>query len=439
MGMRKLLLAGFVAISVGVGWGATASADDLYSTDFESMSVGTINGQDGWMVGNGDGTSTDGMVLDDGTGNQVLQVLAGENFADPESRLYSAVSTRRYQVITLWFMTLDGGIPHWWMDHWHVDGVDAIFWWSNGVANNANPGSPPSMFNQGEWHQVGIEVDQDSGMLNAVMFDGYWQPEDDSAGAGGPGPHDRFLLQGLGAEERLWIDDLSVTDRDDSVLCDPVLYVSFPPSGDPQSWIDGLNVSVNGAVVPPPGCPIITRIEWNWGDGSVNDSWFPATHTYGTPGNYTVTVTAFNEVGNSSTKMEMLQDVGGGELEVLIDIKPGSEPNCININGHGLITVAVLGASDFDVAQIDAGSLAFGGLAVQTKVKGNLHCSHDDVSGDPVGLPDGYMDLVCHFVDTVGFEWDFETGTAELNGSLQEQYGSTRFRGIDTICIVPPE
>ncbi len=91
------------------------------------------------------------------------------------------------------------------------------------------------------------------------------------------------------------------------------------------------------------------------------------------------------------------------------------------------------------VTRIDAWSLVFGGLAINATGDGNPHCSYDDVSGDPAGVPDGLMDLVCHFIDAVGFEWDSETDTAELTGSLQEQYGSTGFRGTDAICIVPPE
>ncbi len=83
--------------------------------------------------------------------------------------------------------------------------------------------------------------------------------------------------------------------------------------------------------------------------------------------------------------------------------------------------------------------MVFGGLAVNATGDGNPHCSYADVSGDPAGVADGFTDLVCHFVDAEGFEWDPDTDTAELTGSLQEQYGSTGFRGTDAFCIVPPE
>lgn len=36
-----------------------------------------------------------------------------------------------------------------------------------------------------------------------------------------------------------------------------------------------------------------------------------------------------------------------------IDVKPGSEPNCFNINGQGVIPVAILGSADFNVSDIN--------------------------------------------------------------------------------------
>ena len=58
-----------------------------------------------------------------------------------------------------------------------------------------------------------------------------------------------------------------------------------------------------------------------------------------------------------------------GAFRVLIDIKPGSNPNCVNINSHGVIPVAVLGSAVFDAAQIEPASLNFAGLTA--RVKGN--------------------------------------------------------------------
>lgn len=124
-----------------------------------------------------------------------------------------------------------------------------------------------------------------------------------------------------------------------------------------------------------------------------------------------------------------------------VDIKPGSYPNCFNINGHGVIPVAILGSADFDVNQIDIFTLSFGGLAVRVKGNNRPQCSFEDVSGDftyPEGAPDGYVDLVCQFVDDAG-TWVPGDSTATVNGNLLTEYGGTPIEGSDSICIRPPE
>ena len=123
-------------------------------------------------------------------------------------------------------------------------------------------------------------------------------------------------------------------------------------------------------------------------------------------------------------------------LPVEIDIKPGSYPNCLNMNGHGLITVAILGSDTFEANQIDISTLKFAGLDVRVKGNSKPQCSIEDVSGDftdPAGAPDGYDDLVCHFVDYAD-AWSPDNGTATLKGALLD---GTPIEGTDTICIVP--
>ena len=112
---------------------------------------------------------------------------------------------------------------------------------------------------------------------------------------------------------------------------------------------------------------------------------------------------------------------------VAIDIKPGSDPNCININGHGVIPVAVLGSEDFDVSQIDPASLSFGGLEVRVRGNKGPLCSVE-YSNDDMDL-----DLVCHFEDDPT-NWEVGNGEATLTGNLID---GTPFEGIDSICIVP--
>lgn len=116
-----------------------------------------------------------------------------------------------------------------------------------------------------------------------------------------------------------------------------------------------------------------------------------------------------------------------GSIEVLIDIKPGSYPNSLNINGNGVIPVAVLGSESFDVTQIDRSTLLFAGLPVRVKGNGAPQCSISDVNGD------GYNDLVCQFVDNVD-DWLPGDAEATLAGNLLD---TTPFAGTDTIRIVP--
>ena len=115
-------------------------------------------------------------------------------------------------------------------------------------------------------------------------------------------------------------------------------------------------------------------------------------------------------------------------IPVYIDIKPGSYPNCINNNGHGVIPVAILGNFDFDVDLIDPESVVLEGLMVKAVGKGNKLLAHyEDVNLD------GFTDLVLQIQDVDGA---FQEGTTEaiLMGSL---YSGTPIEGTDEICIVP--
>jgi hypothetical protein len=123
-------------------------------------------------------------------------------------------------------------------------------------------------------------------------------------------------------------------------------------------------------------------------------------------------------------------------LSVGLDIKPASNTNCLQMNGNGVIPVAILGRADFAVSQIDPPTLRFAGLAVRVKGNGSPQCAYEDVGGNgtaPQGAPDGYPDLVCKFVDDPE-HWNPGNGIATLTGALKN---GTAIEGIDSICIVP--
>jgi hypothetical protein len=116
-----------------------------------------------------------------------------------------------------------------------------------------------------------------------------------------------------------------------------------------------------------------------------------------------------------------------GAFDVRIDVKPGSDPNCFNINGAGVVPVAILGSATFDATQIDTSTLDFAGLAVRVKGNGTPQCGISDTNND------GFSDLVCQFQDDSN-AWSPGTTTATLTGRLLNEMA---FEGSDAICVVP--
>ncbi len=115
-------------------------------------------------------------------------------------------------------------------------------------------------------------------------------------------------------------------------------------------------------------------------------------------------------------------------VPVSIDIKPGSDPNCFNNNGHGVLPVAILSSTTFDAAQVDPITVFLESLPVRVVGrKGNIQAHLEDVNGD------GLADLMIQIEDQDGV---FEEGDtlATLTGSL---FDGTSIEGSDAICIVP--
>jgi hypothetical protein len=78
--------------------------------------------------------------------------------------------------------------------------------------------------------------------------------------------------------------------------------------------------------------------------------------------------------------------------EVLVDIKPGSFPNSLNVKSKGLLPVAILGTADFDVMQVDPVTMLLGwdGISFVPGVP-PLRWAWEDVNED------GWMDLVLKY------------------------------------------
>lgn len=114
--------------------------------------------------------------------------------------------------------------------------------------------------------------------------------------------------------------------------------------------------------------------------------------------------------------------------QVTIDIKPGSDLNCFNSNGHGVIPVAILGSDTFDASIVDPLTVALDGADARVKGTSGKAGSLEDVNGDE------FLDLVVQIAD----EGEYSVGdtSATLTG---ETYDGIPILGSDAICIRPPE
>ena len=122
-----------------------------------------------------------------------------------------------------------------------------------------------------------------------------------------------------------------------------------------------------------------------------------------------------------------------------IDIQPGSDQNVINLGSMGTTLVAIFGSIELDVNDINQDTLMLGTSGVKTVGKSSkLLCSINDIGDVSGGGPDGFDDLLCHFV-TLGLVP--EEGTTEVKLSADfivtdPPRAETMIEGADTVNIV---
>lgn len=115
------------------------------------------------------------------------------------------------------------------------------------------------------------------------------------------------------------------------------------------------------------------------------------------------------------------------DLNVSIDIQPGSDQSCINSNNHGVVPVVVYGRENFKVKEIDLTTMNFDGLNIKQKSNGENQCSFGDINLD------GFEDLTCQFYDDAE-KFNPSENRATVRGTLND---GMKFTGSDRICLVP--
>ncbi len=131
---------------------------------------------------------------------------------------------------------------------------------------------------------------------------------------------------------------------------------------------------------------------------------------------------------NGRPNILMLASIGPKPaLDVMIDIRPGSEPSPINLKSKGSLPVTIYGSDEVDVSQIDLSSLLLQGASPQERGKSGNVASIVDQNGDLI------LDLNLKF-DLE--EMDIAPDALELilTGMLLD---GTALGGSDEIRIVP--
>lgn len=121
-------------------------------------------------------------------------------------------------------------------------------------------------------------------------------------------------------------------------------------------------------------------------------------------------------------------------IQVLIDIKPGSDPNSVNTKNKGRLPVAILTTDEFDASTVDAVTITIGdGEGAETPVaarkNGTLMAELEDVDDD------GDLDMILHFeTQAIVAGGDLHEGTTSLivNGFTLDDVALT---GTDAVRV----
>jgi len=121
------------------------------------------------------------------------------------------------------------------------------------------------------------------------------------------------------------------------------------------------------------------------------------------------------------------------------DIKPGSCPNPINLNGNGLIPVAILGNAGFDVTTINTDAWEEAGFRPQLEDVGTPFFGPfvSILSCNELG-PDGFDDITLKIPSSafLGPLCPFDDGNGVILGITITREDGTTFNAFDVVTLL---
>jgi len=155
---------------------------------------------------------------------------------------------------------------------------------------------------------------------------------------------------------------------------------------------------------------------------------------------YNIHLKVTDSVGQSDVNDTTLTILPIPALQVIVDIKPGSCPNPVNVKSSGVLPLAILGTVDYDITNIDPTSVRLAGVdAIRSGIEdvATPVLDANDCNCTTSG-PDGFLDLTLKFktqriVETIGEVNDGDVLELALSGML---FGESPIEGADCILIL---
>ena len=178
----------------------------------------------------------------------------------------------------------------------------------------------------------------------------------------------------------MWTENDQIMDADEAILVNSLAGTSFV-TGDLYDEIEmGGDASTSG------GGRIEISLVFLLDPLAFDNN--PVDYYPPNPDDILLVVFGIEEINDQEEVIYLALGAVGGPLEILVDIKPGKEPNAINPTSGQKIPVAILTTGNFDAQLVDPSTVQFGPGAA-TESHRRWHVKDVDEDGD--------LDLLFHF------------------------------------------